>query len=387
MPEDTVIQEIVRDGSRASKVILSRKPPNPPDITALRPHKDLNPTDTYDAISYTSTASEEALMEAGTDYPSWVTDRYLQLPDDLPQRVRGLAEGLTDNRDNPYDKAIAIRNWLRIIPFYTTDIEAPPEEADGVDYFLFETKRGYSSYFSSSMVVMLRAVGIPSRLAVGYSTGGWDDETSRYVVISANAHSWPEAYFPDYGWIAFEPVPQNDVIIRGGFIKGDEEEGIEDVARLMQGGDPPGVGQDTLSPVGRLSLGPIPGWGIVAVVAVIAGVALIFLSLIVWLGYGLRKLGVSAQVYGKMTRMARVAGHGPRATDTPREFALNLAVAMDSVDGHIERIGEAYGARNYRSTPLSESERESLAGDWDALRRQLFIWSIKRRLTGWRNKE
>ena len=88
-----------------------------------------------------------------------------------------------------------------------------------------------------------------------------------------------------------------------------------------------------------------------------------------------------------MTRMARLAGHGPRATDTPREFALNLAVAMDSVDGHIERIGEAYGARNYRSTPLSESERESLARDWDALRRQLFIWSIKRRLTGWRNKE
>ena len=255
------------------------------------------------------------MMEAGTDYPSWVTDRYLQLPDDFPQRVRGLAEGLTDNRDNPYDKAIAIRNWLRIIPFYTTDIEAPPEEADGVDYFLFETKRGYSSYFSSSMVVMLRAVGIPSRLAVGYSTGGWDDETSRYVVISANAHSWPEAYFPDYGWIAFEPVPQNDVIIRGGFIKGDEEEGIEDVARLMQGGDPPGVGQDNLSPVGRLSLGPIPGWGIVAVVAVIAGVALVFLSLIVWLGYGLRKLGVygaGLRENGKdgETCRSRATGHG-----------------------------------------------------------------------------
>ena len=387
MPEDTIIQEIERDGSRASKVILSRKPPNPPDITALRPNRDLNPEDTYTAISYTSTASEEALREAGTDYPSWVTDRYLQLTDDLPQRVHGLAEGLTDNRDNPYDKAIAIRNWLRVIPFYTTDIEAPPQDVDGIDYFLFETKRGYSSYFSSSMVVMLRSVGIPSRLAVGYSTGGWDEETSRYVVISANAHSWPEAYFPDYGWIAFEPVPQNDVIIRGGFIKGDEEEGIEDVARLMQGGDPPGLGQEDFGTVGRLSLGPIPGWGIVATGAVIAAVGLIFLSIIVWLGYGLRKVGYTAQVYGKMTRMARLAGHGPRATDTPREFALNLAVAMDSVDGHIEQIGESYGARSYRSTPLTESERASLAGAWDELRRPLFIWSIKRRLTGWRNKE
>ena len=387
MPEDTVIQEIERDGRRAKKVILSRKPPNPPDITALRPHRDLSPSDTYQAISYSSTASEEALREAGTDYPSWVTDRYLQLTDDLPQRVRGLAEGLTDNRDTPYDKAIAIRDWLRKIPFYSTDIEAPPEEADGVDYFLFETKRGYSSYFSSAMVVMLRSVGIPSRLAVGYSTGGWDDETGQYVVISANAHSWPEAYFPDYGWIPFEPVPQNDVMVRGGFIRGDEEASIEEVARLLQGGDPPGLGQDNLSPVGRLSLGPIPGWGIVATGSVISGAALVFLGIIVWVGYGLGKLGYPAQVYGKMTRLARLAGHGPKTTDTPREFALNLAVAMDSVDGHIERIGETYAARSYRPTPLSESERESLDQAWGELRRPLFIWSIKRRLIGWRNKE
>ena len=196
MPDDTVIQEIEREGTRAKRVVLSRKPPNPPDITALRPLRDLNPEDVYNAVSYSSSASEEALQQAGTDYPSWVTDRYLQLTDDLPQRVRGLAEGLTDNRENPYDKAIAIRDWLREIPFYTTDIEAPPEEADGVDYFLFETKRGYSSYFSSSMVVMLRSIGIPSRLAVGYTTGDWDEEQGRYVVVSAHALFLARGLFP-----------------------------------------------------------------------------------------------------------------------------------------------------------------------------------------------
>ena len=386
MPEDTVIHEIERDGSRAKRVVLSRKPPNPPDITALRPHRDLNPEDTYDAVSYSSSASEEALQQAGADYPSWVTDRYLQLTDDLPRRVRGLAEGLTDNRDNPYDKAIALRDWLRTIPTYSTDIEAPPEEADGVDYFLFETKRGYSSYYSSSMVVMLRAIGIPSRLAVGYTTGDWDEEQGRYVVVSAHAHSWPEAYFPDYGWIPFEPVPNQSPITRGGFIKGDEVEGIEDVASLIRGGDPPGLGQDDPGPVGALSLGPVPGWMIVVVLGVVGGVGLVVGSIIAWISFGLRKEDYAGRVYRKMVRMARLAGHGPRPTETPREFALNLAVAMDAVEGNIELIGDAYAAGSYRPGPMSDSERESLNEAWSDLRRPLFIWSIKQRLTGWRSK-
>ena len=386
MPEDTVIQEIERDGTRAKRVVLSRKPPNPPDITALRPLRDLHPEDTYDAVSYSSSASEEALQQAGNDYPSWVTDRYLQLTDDLPNRVRGLAEGLTDNRDNPYDKAIALRNWLRTIPTYSTDIEAPPEEADGVDYFLFETKRGYSSYYSSSMVVMLRAIGIPARLAVGYTTGDWDEEQGRYVVISAYAHSWPEAYFPDYGWIPFEPVPNQSPIVRGGFIKGDESEGIEEVASLIRGGDPPGLGQDDPGPVGALSLGPVPGWVIVAVLGVIGGVGMIVAGIIAWVSFGLRREEYSGRVYRKMVRLARLAGHGPRPTETPREFALNLAVAMDAVEGNIERIGDAYAAGSYRPGPMSYADREALSEAWNELRKPLFIWSIKQRLIGWRNK-
>ena len=254
-----------------------------------------------------------------------------------------------------------------------------------MDYFLYETKRGYSSYFSSSMVVMLRSIGIPSRLAVGYTTGEWDDEVNRYRVISAHAHSWPEAYFPDYGWIPFEPVPVHSEIVRGGFIKGDEETGIEDVARLLQGGDPPGLGQE-VPPIDVLSLGPIPGWTIVLVVSVAGGSGLLFVGTIVWMGFGLRKQGYPAQVYGKMSKLARLAGHGPRPSDTPREFALNLAVAMDSVEGHIERIGEGYAARRYSPGEVTENERRSLEEAWTSLRRPLFLWSIKRRLTGWRDR-
>ncbi|MFQ5875035.1 MAG: hypothetical protein ACE5JL_14740, partial [Dehalococcoidia bacterium] len=107
LPEDTAINEVVRDGNRAVQIELIRLPPNPPDITAMRSHGDIRPSQLYEAISFVSLASEEALQAAGTDYPHWVTDRYLQLPDDLPDRVRGLSMGLTPDRlyDNPYDKA------------------------------------------------------------------------------------------------------------------------------------------------------------------------------------------------------------------------------------------------------------------------------------------
>ena len=87
-----------------------------------------------------------------------------------------------------------------------------------------------------------------------------------------------------------------------------------------------------------------------------------------------------------MTRLARLAGHGPKPTETPREFALNLAVAMDAVEGNIERIGEAYAAGSYRPGPMSERDRETVSQAWNELRKPLFIWSIKQRLTGWRSK-
>ena len=153
--------------------------------------------------------------------------------------------------------------------------------------------------------------------------------------------------------------------MRGGFIKGDESEGIEEVASLIRGGDPPGINQEDPGPVGRLSLGPLPGWAIVVVLGVIAGIGLIVAGIIAWVGFGLRKVGYAGQVYGKMTRLARLAGHGPKPTETPREFAFNLAVAMDAVEGNIERIGEAYAAGSYRPGPMSERDREAVGQAWE----------------------
>jgi transglutaminase-like putative cysteine protease len=160
---------------------------------------------TYRAISLMPNVSAEELRQAGQDYPDWLTARYLALPDGTPSRVLALGRELTATQPTPYDRAKAIETYLRSIP-YTLDLTAPPTNRDVVDYFLFTLKRGYCDYYATAMVVLARAAGLPARLVMGYATGAYDAPNARYIVTEANAHSWPEIYFPDYGWIEFEPT-------------------------------------------------------------------------------------------------------------------------------------------------------------------------------------
>ena len=384
LPQDIEIKEMVREGNRVVKIVLSRPTPNPPDVTALRPKRDLKPFQSYQAVSYVSVAPKEALRSAGTAYPSWVTDRYLQLPEDLPDRIRTLSLELTSNLDNPYDKTVAIRDWLREVPLYSTDIPPPPQDADGVDHFLFTSQKGYSSYFASSMTVMLRSIGIPARLAVGFSTGGWDNEDKVYLVRSSNAHAWPEAYFLDYGWISFEPVPVEATFTRGGFLD-DEELGearpFEIEGEIVEPGMDDGSGGP--APEG-FDLG-LPLWGLILILAVLLSLLLLLAGLVrYWFTRNSSLLDYPSWVYGKMGRLASLGGLGPRPSLTPREYTETLAITTDSVEGHIEHIGEAYVQSRYGPQPLSRNDEEDLARAWRSLRRPLLFWAVKRRLLIWR---
>jgi transglutaminase-like putative cysteine protease len=172
-----------------------------------------NPPETYRADSLISVASEEQLRSVPADYPDWVRERYLQLPDKMPERVVSLARDLTATGRTPYDRAVAIESYLRTYS-YTLDLPAPPAGRDVADYFLFDLKRGYCDYFSASMVVLARAAGLPARLVVGYASGAYDAMNAQYVVTQADAHSWPEIYFNEYGWVEFEPTSGRAAIER-----------------------------------------------------------------------------------------------------------------------------------------------------------------------------
>src|SRR5215212_4468650 len=167
----------------------------------------------YKAASYVPQVSVQKLREASSDYPQEILDRYLQLTD-LTPRVRQLAEELTDNQPNEYDKAKAIEAYLRKTYPYDLNIPAPPEDQDVTDYFLFELRRGYCDYYATAMVVLARASGLPARFVSGYSSGSYDAPNAQYVVRELNAHSWAEIYFPRIGWIEFEPTASEPEIER-----------------------------------------------------------------------------------------------------------------------------------------------------------------------------
>ncbi|MEH7237214.1 DUF4129 domain-containing transglutaminase family protein [Bacillus sp. JJ1562] len=134
-------------------------------------------------------------------------ERYTQLPIDLPDRVKDLAVEITSSQTNRYDKVKAVENYFQVNGFVydTQNVAVPEGNQDYVDQFLFDTKMGYCDNFSTSMVVLLRAVDIPARWVKGY-TEGERVELNSYEITNNNAHSWVEVYFPEFGWVPFEPT-------------------------------------------------------------------------------------------------------------------------------------------------------------------------------------
>ncbi|WP_423188299.1 transglutaminase domain-containing protein [Alkalibacterium sp. f15] len=137
----------------------------------------------------------------------------LQLPSSLPERVSELAEEITQGLDTEYDMIRAIETYLKKDSGYRyslLDVEQTPRNGDYVDHFLFESEVGYCDNFSSAMTVLLRAVGIPARWTKGFTPGSLvvNEQGEEYFLVdNSNAHSWPEVFFPSYGWIPFEPSP------------------------------------------------------------------------------------------------------------------------------------------------------------------------------------
>lgn len=152
------------------------------------------------------------LRSAGTVYPQWIKDRYLEIPENIKPDIQDLAQKVSGAQDNPFDKASAITNYLRANIQYTTSLPAPPENLDPVLWVLLDYKKGFCNYYASAEVLMLRAVGIPARMAVGFAQGEY--QNGAYIVRQRDAHAWPEVYFPSIGWVEFEPTVSQDALER-----------------------------------------------------------------------------------------------------------------------------------------------------------------------------
>jgi hypothetical protein len=107
-----------------------------------------------------------------------------------------------------YDRAAALEHFLRTAYGYTLELPAEPE-ADPISSFLFERRRGHCEYFATAMTIMLRTLGIPARLVNGFQTGEYNEVSENYIVRASDAHTWVEVFFPELGWVAFDPTPSD----------------------------------------------------------------------------------------------------------------------------------------------------------------------------------
>jgi transglutaminase-like putative cysteine protease len=160
----------------------------------------------YTIYSDIAVPPEEALRNDRGSYPNIITYLYLQLPE-LAERIQELAHQIGDSYDNAYDKASAIQNFLMQNYEYSLDVQRTPNLLPLED-FLFVNKAGHCEYYATSMAILLRILGVPTRVVNGFAQGRWNEFGHFFTVRQSDAHAWVEVFFPSHGWVAFDPTPE-----------------------------------------------------------------------------------------------------------------------------------------------------------------------------------
>ena len=162
----------------------------------------------YSLISTVPAFSVDELRAASTAVPQDIADRYLRLPSDLTPQVAEEAQRITAGATTRYDQARALQDHFQGFGY---NVRLGPREGDPIEQFLRE-REGFCQQFAGTFALMARELGIPTRVATGFTWGDpidVDPETGRtiYRVTGRHTHAWPEVYFDDLGWVAFEPTP------------------------------------------------------------------------------------------------------------------------------------------------------------------------------------
>ncbi len=359
-------------------------------ISLARSRAPLDAGERYTVNSLLSQASVRQLQRAGTLYPTWITERYLQLPDNVPERVKQLAEEIAAPYDNAFDKADAIQGFLRREIAYNEKIEAPPLDRDPVDYILFDLKQGYCDYYATSMAVMLRSLGIPSRVVSGYAQGHYDSDRQAYVVLLQDAHTWVEVFFPRYGWVEFEPTAAQPVIVRPvdaevGLSGQDPDQAsgapspldiMDRKEELLAEELPPDLGGQTTSLWSRLNPTKPGSW-------IFGSLVLVALAAItVWTMRSRQSARLSSvgSIYHNMLRLASWAGARVRLSQTPYEHASALGKVVPEGERPAQSIARLYARERYGHKATGDREQATANQAWQELRPRLVRKTILRRL-------
>ena len=394
LPPGFQLAEVERKQGQVQQVRITEVIAEQPDALSVRTNRgSVKSGVTYQITSSVSFAEAQDLRLAGLEYPTWALDRYTQLPTDFPQRIGVLARAVTAGAETPYDKAKAVEEHLKNNFQYNLKIEPPPYNADGVAYFLFTQKEGYSEYFASAMTVMLRSIGMPARLVTGYSLGDKLPDSNVYMVTDRHSHAWVEVYFPRYGWIPFEPtagrtIPKTVMSTPGLGLEGsdgtsalseddacedeEEEEGCEEEDNT-QASSADDLGENTSFWARQLA--PLLPWLVIilagTVVAAIAG-------LIFWK----RFMTPSPDPQITFRRLAFLGGLssvGPADYQTPYQYRSRLDQEFPGQRENLAVIFNNYVGSLYGKKGLADDEEQRLVRAWMGIRLPMLLNLFRRR--------
>ncbi|MBP7693622.1 MAG: transglutaminase domain-containing protein, partial [Anaerolineales bacterium] len=312
----------------------------------------------YEVTSWAAAVTGSALDQAGAAYPEALPAQYRQLPADLPPRVRDLAARIAGAAATPYTKALRVQDYLRANYPYQLDAPLPPAGADAVDFFLFDAPGGFCTYYASAMVVLLRAQGVPARVAAGFAMGEFDTARGAWRVPAGAAHAWVEVYFPAYGWVEFEPTPA---------------QARPDYGALTAPEPEPPPRASVGAPAPDLRWGWV--WG--------AGLLLAGLSAGWWYARRTRRGQAPAVRLYWQARAALADAHlSAPPSATPDEFLAACAPALQprpALRAAVQQLTRLYTAMTYSPHAVSAAEVRAAAGLWRrAWRERWLVWWLSR---------
>ena len=369
----------VNDQGQAQSLVVSGQLPVYDDVESVFSQTGVTADDVYEVTGLASTATADDLRNASTTYPTWITTRYLQLPDTITDRTRVLANQLISGQPTVFDAATAVEQFVRSTIAYREDIDAPPDGQDVVDFVLFDSQEGYCEYYASAMAVLLRAEGIPTRVVGGYYPAPYDADAGGNLYREKNAHLWVEVFFPGFGWIPFEPTANRDELQYGDFTPPPDataestpvptpvptpEPAVATPAPAEQPAEPPATPpsgpQELLSNPARVA-----GWIGIALLALLLGGTIA--AAVAWFS-GFRGLSPISGMYARALRAGNWLGVPPAASLTPHEFAERVGRAAPSAQGPVRTVSEIYTQELYGSTRPDADQLQRARSAWRELR-------------------
>ncbi|MDH6672989.1 DUF4129 domain-containing transglutaminase family protein [Paenibacillus glucanolyticus] len=321
-------------------------------------------------------------------YSGSMDDAYIQKPRNFPERVTTLAEEITAEGDTPYEKVMLLQQYLTSNYTYTNTPDLTRKKSDDfVDGFLFEVKEGYCDYFSTSLVMMTRSLDIPARWVKGYAPGSltaseympMDGQTpiepGNYTVTNADAHSWVEVYFGEYGWVPIEATPGFSMPILTADTDAEPviEEDVEEEESAEDETTPASASNDQQS-----------GW-VKMIVTAAAVVIVLWILYILWrMRISLRFAGARIRAGKPLTAADKVIAETERwirsvhrkglvrqEHETLRESVKRWLQAHPALESEMRPLLQQFEAARYSPAEVQEEQWRSVQNDAEKLKKSI----------------